>query len=144
MEPEERRAIEADCIRLIHQYTWANDARDWALCASLYTSDARFARPSRPDHFIEGRAAILASFTARPARAQRHVIANTLVEVEGPARARARSVIILYMGDAPAEGGGLSVQDPASPLIGTFTDLIVKTTKGWRFAERIGGLDFRP
>lgn len=139
----ERRAIEADCIRLIHEYIWANDAQDWAKCASLYTEDARFARPSKPGEFIEGRAAILASFTARPARAQRHVIANTLVEVESADTARATSVIVLYMGDVP-EGGGLPVQDAKSPLIGTFTDLIVLTPDGWRFRERVGGLDFQP
>ena len=143
MSEAERRAIEADCTRLIHEYTWANDAQDWQTCAALYTQDARFARPSKPGEFIEGREAILASFTARPARAQRHAIANVLVDVEGPATARARSVIVLYMGDVP-ESGGLPVQDTKSPLIGTFTDLIVLTAEGWRFAERIGGLDFRP
>jgi hypothetical protein len=36
------------------------------------------------------------------------------------------------------------VQDPKSPLIGTFTDKLVRTRDGWRFAERVGGLDFRP
>jgi hypothetical protein len=52
-------------------------------------------------------------------------------------------VIVLYMGDVP-DGGGLPVQDPKSPLIGTFTDKLVRTRDGWRFAERVGGLDFRP
>ena len=47
------------------------------------------------------------------------------------------------MGDA-AEDGGLPVKDPKSPLIGTFTDLCVRTGEGWRFKERVGGLDFRP
>jgi ketosteroid isomerase-like protein len=143
MTEDQRRAIEADCARLIHQYVWANDAQDWEACAALYTEDARFARPSKPGEFVEGRAAILAGFTARPARAQRHSIANILVDVLGPDEARARSVIVLYMGDA-AEDGGLPVQDPKSPLIGTYTDRIVRTPEGWRFAERVGGLDFRP
>ena len=71
------------------------------------------------------------------------MIANTVVEVEGPASARAFSVIVLYMGDA-AEDGGLPAMDPKSPLVGTFTDRLVRTPEGWRFAERIGGLDFRP
>ncbi|GAA0271642.1 hypothetical protein GCM10009127_09850 [Alteraurantiacibacter aestuarii] len=143
MHMDERRAIEWDCTRLIHQYVNLNDAQDWHAVAALYTPDARFARPSKPDEFIEGREAILASFTARPPRAQRHVIANTVVDVEGPATARAFSVIVLYMGDVP-EGGGLPVQDAKSPLIGTFTDLIVNTPDGWRFKQRVGGLDFRP
>jgi ketosteroid isomerase-like protein len=137
-----RRAIEADVTRLIHQYTWANDDADWHACAALYTEDALFRRPSGGDPIV-GRAAILDGFLARKARAQRHAIANVLVEVIDADTARARSVIVLYMGDAQ-DDGGLPVQDAKSPLVGTFTDLCVRTVDGWRFAERMGGLDFRP
>lgn len=143
MTEEERRAIEVDCERLIKLYVNLNDTQDWPAVAALYTEDARFARPSQPGVFIDGREAILASFLARPARAQRHVIANVVVDVEDEDHARAFSVIVLYMGDR-AEGGGLPVQDPKSPLIGTFTDRLVRTREGWRFAERVGGLDFAP
>ena len=142
MTEDERRAIELDCERLIKRYVNLNDAQDWQAVANLYTEDARFARPSKPGEFIEGRAAILASFLARPARAQRHVIANTVVDVEDGDRARAFSVIVLYMGDRAEDG--LPIQDSKSPLIGTFTDKLVRTSEGWRFAERVGGLDFRP
>ena len=142
MTEEQRRAVEADCARLIHAYAWANDAQDWAACAALYTEDAVFRRPSGGDPVI-GRAAILAGFTARPARAQRHAVASILVDVVSADEARARSVIVLYMGDA-AEDGALPVQDAKSPLIGTYTDRIVRTAEGWRFAQRTGALDFRP
>ncbi len=141
MTDEQRRAIEADVTRLIHQYVWSNDAQDWDSCAALYTEDAIFRRPSGGDPVI-GRAAILTSFTARPPRAQRHVMANILVDVVNETEAHAKSVIVLYMGDAAEEG--LPVQDPKSPLIGTYEDRVVKTADGWRFAERTGGLDFRP
>jgi len=143
MTEDERRAIELDCEKLIKRYVNLNDAQDWEAVAALYTQDARFARPSRPGEFVEGRAAILASFTARPPRAQRHVIANIVVDVEDADHARAFSVIVLYMGDVP-EDGGLPAMDPKSPLVGTFTDRLVRTSEGWRFAERVGGLDFRP
>ena len=142
IDDQQRRAIEADVTRLIHQYTWANDDADWHACAALYTEDARFRRPSGGDA-ITGRAAILAGFLARKPRTQRHAIANVLVDVIDADTARARSVIVLYMGDEQAEGG-LPVQDARSPLIGTFTDLCVRTPDGWRFAERVGALDFRP
>jgi len=141
MTEDERRAIETDVTRLIHEYVWANDAQDWDKCASLYTEDAVFRRPSGGDPVV-GREAILASFTARPPRAQRHVMANTLVDVVSESEATVKSVIVLYMGDAAEDG--LPVQDPKSPLIGTFEDRVVKTADGWRFAERTGGLDFRP
>jgi hypothetical protein len=143
MTEAERRAIEADCERLIKLYVNLNDAQDWTGVAALYTADARFARPSRPDEFVVGREAILASFLARPARAQRHVIANTVVDVDDADHARAFSVIVLYMGEA-AEPGELPAMDPKSPLIGTFTDRLVRTEDGWRFSERVGGLDFKP
>lgn len=143
MSPDERRAIEADCERLIKFYINLNDAQDWHAVANLYTEDARFARPSSPGEFIHGREAILASFLARPPRAQRHVIANVVVDVEGPATARAFSVIVLYQGDAAPEGG-LPAMSANSPLVGTFTDRLVLSGDGWRFAERVGRLDFRP
>ena len=131
MTEDERRAIEADCERLIKLYVNLNDAQDWPAVAALYTEDARFARPSQPGVFVEGRAAILANFLARPARAQRHVIANVVVDVEDADHARAFSVIVLYQSDT-------------APLVGTFADRLVRTSEGWRFAERVGGLDFRP
>ncbi|MXO65235.1 nuclear transport factor 2 family protein [Altericroceibacterium endophyticum] len=143
MNDNERRAIEADCQRLINLYVNLNDAQDWEAVANLYTADARFARPSKPDEFIEGRAAILESFTARPARAQRHVIANTVVDVVDADNAKAFSVIVLFMGEA-AEPGELPVMNAKSPLVGTFTDKLVRSAEGWRFAERVGGLDFKP
>lgn len=143
MTEQERRAIEADCARLIRQYVNLNDAQDWEAVAALYTEDARFARPSKPGEFIEGREAIFASFTARPPRAQRHIIANTVVDVVDENTATAFSVIVLYMGDKQTDGG-LPIQDAKSPLIGTFTDKVIRTADGWRFAQRVGGLDFRP
>jgi hypothetical protein len=143
VSPEERRAIEAECERLIKRYVNLNDAQDWPAVAELYTEHARFARPSRPGEFIHGREAILASFLARPPRAQRHLVANTVVDVEGPASARAFSVIVLYQGD-PAPPGELPAMSADSPVVGTFTDRIVLTEAGWRFAERVGGLDFKP
>lgn len=142
MSDDERRAIEADCERLIKLYVNLNDAQDWPAVAALYTEDAVFRRPSGGDP-IRGRAAILAGFLARPARAQRHVIANVVVDVEDADNARAFSVIVLYQG-APAAEGELPAMSANSPLVGTFTDRLVRTAEGWRFAERIGGLDFRP
>lgn len=143
MSPEERRAVEADVERLIKLYVNLNDAQDWEAVAALYTEDARFARPSKPGEFVRGRAAILAGFLARPPRAQRHVIANVVVDVESPSTARAFSVIVLYQGD-PAPAGELPAMSAPSPLVGTFTDRLVLTEDGWRFAERVGALDFKP
>jgi hypothetical protein len=140
---EDRELTELACMRLINHYANLNDAQDWEAVAHLYTENGRFARPSGDGSFIEGRAAILESFRSRPARSQRHIIANTVVTVEGPATARAFSAILLFQGE-PAPEGGLPAMSANSPLVGWYRDLIVQTPHGWRFQERVGGLDFRP
>lgn len=143
MDDTARRAIEWDCTRLINLYALRNDAGDWDAVAALYTVDGLLARPSAPDKPIVGRDAILAAFKARPARAGRHVCSNIVVEVESATQASAFSVILLFQGEA-SEDGGLPVRDAKGPLVGWFKDRLVKTAEGWRFAERHGGLDFRP
>jgi ketosteroid isomerase-like protein len=140
MTEDERRAIEADCERLIKRYVNLNDAQDWPAVAALYTEDAVFRRPSGGEP-IAGREAILASFLARPPRVQRHVIANVVVEVEDADYAQAFCAILLYQGDPVAEGP--PAMSANSPLVGWFRDKLVRTGEGWRFAERVGGLDFK-
>ena len=142
MDFAERQEVEQACIRLINRYANFNDAQDWEAVAQLYTEDATMRRPSGGDPVV-GRAAILAGFRARPPRAQRHAVSNIVVDVEGPATARAFSVIVLYQGE-PTGDGSLPTMSANSPLVGWYRDLIVLTPEGWRFAERVGGLDFRP
>ncbi|MEZ5697020.1 MAG: nuclear transport factor 2 family protein [Sphingomonadaceae bacterium] len=143
MDVEERHLVEHDCAKLNNRYALLNDAGEWDQLAALYTEDGRFSRPTAPDDFIVGRENILASFKARPPRKSRHVIANIVVDAEGPATARAFSVIVLYQGEA-AEDGALPKMTANSPFVGYFEDLIVNTPDGWRFQERKGGLDFAP
>ncbi len=143
MTDEERLAAEWACTKLINRYTLLNDAADWDAVAALYTEDGRMARPSAPDKPVIGREAILAAFKSRPARAARHVVSNIVVDVESETQARAISIIVLYQGTESPDGG-LPVRDPKGPLIGTYTDRLRKTAEGWRFAERVGGLDFAP
>lgn len=133
----------AAIAELITRYALLNDAADWDSVAALYTEDGRMSRPTAPDDFIAGRAAILAGFKARPPRASRHFVANVLVTLDSDTQARATSQILLFTG-AAAEDGGLPIQSAAPPLVGTFDDLLIKTADGWRFTERRGKLDFRP
>ena len=66
-----------------------------------------------------------------------------MVDVEDADHANAFSVIVLYQGD-PAPEGELPEMSGNSPLVGFFADKLVRTSDGWRFAERVGGLDFKP
>ena len=99
-------------------------------------------RPTAPDEFVLGRAAILAAFQARPRRATRHVVANVLVNVRDEAHASASSQILLYVGSL-ATDGGLPLPPATPPLLGSFHDQLIRTELGWRFTERRGSLDFR-
>ena len=143
MTDAERIAIEWACTRLINRYTLLNDAADWDALAMLYAHDGQMARPSAPDKPIVGRAAILAGFKSRPARAARHVVSNIVVDVESDMAASAYSVILLFQGVA-GDSDGLPKRDPNGPLVGFFKDRLVKTAEGWLFASRVGGLDFAP
>ncbi len=143
MTDEERQSIEWACARLINLYTLLNDAADWDGVANLYDVDGRMARPSAPAKPIVGRDTILATFKSRPPRAARHVVSNIVVDVVSPTEATAMSVLVLYQGEANPEGG-LPIRDPKGPLVGYYKDRLVKTGEGWRFAERVGGLDFAP
>ena len=131
----------AAIAELITRYAALNDAGDWDGVAALYTDEGRMSRPTAPDDFIAGRAAILAAFRARPLRATRHVVANVLVTLEGETDARATSQILLFTGTSASEG--LPVQSATPPLVGSYRDRLTRTDRGWRFVERRGSLDFR-
>jgi len=128
MTPEARRAIEADCARLINLYANLNDQARWDEVAALYAEDGLMTRPTAPDAPSFGRAALLAAFRARPPRASQHICANIVVTVESETAASAESAILLFTApDTP-------------PLVGTYKDRFVLTGEGWRFSERRGAL----
>ena len=141
MDDQSRLAIEWACAKLINRYALLNDAADWDGVAALYAEDGLMTRPSAPDKPIVGRVAILEAFMSRPPRASRHAVSNIVVDVESETEASAFSVILLFQGQAGAEGG-LPVRDPKGPLVGWFRDRFTLTAEGWRFSERRGGLDF--
>ena len=130
MTPEQRRAIEWECARLINHYANLNDQGRWDEVAALYAEGGSMTRPTAPDAPIVGREALLASFLARPARTSQHVVANIVIDVESATEARGYSAILLLTSkDGP-------------PLAGQYKDRFVLTEQGWRFAERRGGLTF--
>lgn len=129
MDPLQRLLAEREIERTIIEYAAANDAGDWERVAKLYAEDGRMNRPTAPGDFVEGRAAILAAFQARPPRTSRHVVANIRVDVMRDS-AIATSQILLFTAAGQA------------PLVGTYSDKLVLTSDGWRFTERLGSLDF--
>jgi len=136
MQPLDRLIAEQDIARLVTQFGLLNDAGDWAGVAAMFTQDARFVRPAGGDPVI-GRDAIRASFESRPPRKSCHLITNIVVDVLSADEASARSTLVLYA--APA--GAAEAASPA--LIGGFRDRLVRSSDGWKFAERIGFLDLK-
>ncbi|OYW88627.1 MAG: hypothetical protein B7Z20_02070 [Sphingobium sp. 32-64-5] len=129
MTRDQRQWIEQECARLIALYANLNDAARWEEVAALYAENGRMARPTAPDSWIEGREAILAAFTARPARTTRHFCSNIVIDVWNETEATGESAMLLFTADNAAK-------------VGSFHDRFVLTGEGWRFAERRGSLTF--
>ena len=129
MTPGDQLAIEHACARLIALYANYNDEGRWDDVAALYVEDGIMARPSAPDDLIVGRDAILASFTARPARTSRHLCTNIVIDVVSPVEATGQSAVALFMPDK-------------APKLGWFHDRFVKHNGRWLFAQRLGSLSF--
>ena len=136
MTPLDRMLAEHEISRLTTQFALLNDSGDWEAVAATFTEDASFVRPAGGDPVV-GRAAILASFASRPPRKSCHLITNIVVDVLSETEAASRCTLMLYA--APA--GEANAASPA--LIGGFTDKLVRTSDGWRFAERVGFLDLK-
>lgn len=143
MTPIDTMLAEHACEKLIKTYAALLDACRWDDVAQLYIDDGRMSRPTAPDDYVEGREAILASFTARPPRISRHVCINIRVDVTSANAATAVSQILLFVAE-PGEEGGLPAQSPLPPMVGTYHDKLTLTPQGWRFVERRGSLDFKP
>ena len=128
--------IVQDCTQQIHRYAQLNDAGAIAELCQMFTEDAVFARPSDPDNPIHGRAAIRASFEARPPRRTLHIIFNVKVVVESSTRARATSDVILITADTAAA---------AVPILtrfdGSFSDVLHRVGNEWLFASRRGQIN---
>lgn len=135
MDGLQRLLIENACRELVLRSVERTDAHDAAGLAALFAADGVLRRPSGPP--LAGRAAIEAAYAQRPReRLTRHLVTNTLVEVESPARAAARSRVLLWAGSTEdAEGPqGRPLRGPQ--LMGEFDDRFVLTDEGWRFASR--------
>lgn len=143
MTPAERQAIELACSRLVNQFAVYNDLGRHDELAELFTDDGRYARPTAPANFVEGRANLLAAFKARPRdKLVRHLVTNILIEVTSPATAKGFSYVTQYSGstDTPAATHGW--QANPSQLVGEYSDEFVLTPAGWKIRQRSGKLIF--
>jgi pimeloyl-ACP methyl ester carboxylesterase/ketosteroid isomerase-like protein len=124
------------CTRQIHHYAQLNDAGAVAELCQMFTEDASYARPSDPHNPIHGRAAIRASFDARPPRRTLHVTFNVKIIIDSATCVRATSDVVLITADTRAA---------AAPVLtrcdGSFMDVLHRVDNEWLFASRRGTIN---
>jgi ketosteroid isomerase-like protein len=134
----ERLAIQQACYDLAVDYADIVDSRDWSRFREIFTDDAVFGL-ARGGPMLRGLDNIIAAFNARPATGiTQHFITNIRVRVQSPTAASGSARVLLYTApdDAPESPEGRA----ASPkqMTGVYKDRYLRTSAGWRFAERIG------
>ena len=124
------------CTELIVRYTHFADLGDLRRVPELFTVDGIWATPAE-EH--KGQRALCERFQRMADEAQsmqwvtRHVCSNMLIEVQSAVEATATVYLTLYMRVGAGDGAGANL----APLkIGQYHDRMVRTTDGWRFAER--------
>jgi uncharacterized protein (TIGR02246 family) len=127
--------IKEACRELVLRSAACADANDAAGLAALFAADGTLVRPDGTA--LQGRQAIEVAYRLRPAeRITRHLVTNTVVDIESPEAAHVLSSVLLWSG-ATTDAEGPQGR-PANPrqLLGNFDDRCVLTPEGWRFAQR--------
>jgi uncharacterized protein (TIGR02246 family) len=134
-DTSEHHGIELACHELVLRAASRADAGDAVGLARLFAADGVLVRPNAQP--LQGREAIQAAYAQRPAdRITRHLVTNTLVEVESSTSARALSYVLLWTG---------STNDPVTPqgrraharqVVGEFEDQFVLESEGWLIRRR--------
>lgn len=127
--------IERNCRDLVLRAAACADGHDPAGLALLFAPDAVLVRPNESP--ITGRDAIRQAYERRPReRITRHLVTNTLVEVESPSRARACSYVLLWTGSALDESGPHGRLADERKLVGEFDDVFLLTQDGQWLIQR--------
>ncbi len=107
-----------EILQLLYRYNHAIDGGDAHGWADTFTEDGAF---DVAGQVTTGREALEA--WAANVKGLRHVVANPLIDVAGDA-ATVRAYIIAFTGTTPL-------------VVGTYSDELVRTAEGWRFAKRV-------
>lgn len=134
MDDGQRLLIRHACRDLVYQAAACADANRPDELAALFADDAVLVRPNAQP--LHGRDAIRRAYEQRPAeRITRHLVTNTLVEIESPSTARALSYVLLWTGST-ADLAGAQGRPARGQVAGEFDDRFSLTPQGWRIARR--------
>ncbi|RKP58672.1 nuclear transport factor 2 family protein [Pararobbsia silviterrae] len=135
LDPVSLMVIEHACRRLVAQSAHCVDASQFNALSNVFSANARLVRPN--GSVLEGREAIIAAYTSRPAdRITRHLVLNTLFHSVHQASASATTRILLWATRAEVEPGpfGRPVRGPQ--IVGAFADTFLIEDGVWRIATR--------
>jgi hypothetical protein len=115
--------IERACERLVVDFAYFSDRREYDELGALFVEHGTMTRPS--GSVLAGREAIVSSYKATPAeRVTRHICTNIRIVVKSVDQARGLTYAVVY-----------SIN--GNPRIGEFEDEFRRTAEGWRIAARI-------
>jgi hypothetical protein len=122
MTEQEIISIERACERLVVDFAYFSDRREYESLGALFVANGTLTRPS--GNVLVGHEAIVESYKATPAeRVTRHVCTNIRIVVVSVGRARGVTYAVVYSTNA-------------NPRVGEFEDEFLRTPEGWRIASR--------
>jgi hypothetical protein len=136
MESHEVTDIVRLCSDVITRYTHFVDLGEAERVPELFTEDGLSTTPTeecKGQVELRKKFELVAEDAVRQRWVLRHVCTNVLVDVISPEEATATVYLTIYRHDGPVDGPA-PVSGPAK--IGQYRDRLVKTDRGWRFAER--------
>lgn len=124
------------CLDLVLRAAACADAGDAPGLSQLFSEDGQLQRPG--GETLQGRAAIASAYGQRPAgRLTRHLVTNTLVELQGADQASAHSQVLLWSCDEAAVPTAQGRPAHGRQLVGEFDDRLCRGSDGqWRIARR--------
>lgn len=126
--------IHSEIEHLIKYFAYLNDQKQYQDLINLFTTDAIYARPSKPNDLMIGHSEILNSFINRPQKITQHMIGNIFLDQQTDNLILAQSQIVLFSGD--------DTQLLEMLVVGGFKDKIVYQNHQWLFQERCGFVNF--
>lgn len=137
----ENMLIEWQCQSLVTRSINLLDQCRWQELANCYAEDGVLYRPSAPRVKIEGREAILASFTARPAKETCHALTNLESKIIDDRHVIVTSRVMLFAANKKADGIENLLEANADVFIGRFVDELRKMGDEWVISKRQGSIE---
>lgn len=135
-EPMDRLLAQQACRDLVLRAAACADAGDAQALAQLFAEDGVLVRPNAGP--LTGRAAIHAAYAQRPSgRITRHLVTNTMVELDDPQSAHALSYVLLWAGVQDDADGPAGRPAAARQMVGEFADRFTRAADGrWLIQRR--------